>query len=67
MADSLSILLTKEEIDSIHEVSDLEPLFPIPFLFNFRRDQKYDLTLTPTNQQQYQMGAWIDAPPKQQV
>ncbi|RDW65114.1 hypothetical protein BP6252_10765 [Coleophoma cylindrospora] len=65
MEDALKIVLTKEEVDSIHEVSDLEPLFPIPFLFNFRRDQKYDLTLTPGNQQQYQMGAWIDAPPKQ--
>lgn len=67
MADALSIVLTKEEINTIHEVSDFEPLFPIPFLYNFRRDQPYNLSLTPGNQQQYQMGAWIDAPPKPQV
>lgn len=67
MADSLCIQLTGEEMDEIHRVSELEPLFPIPFLFNFRRDRKYDLTLTPSDQQQYQMGAWIDAPPKQPV
>lgn len=67
MADSLSVQLTRQDIDAIHEVSELEPLFPIPFIFNFRRNQKYDLTMTTAKSQQYQMGAWIDAPPKQPV
>lgn len=67
MPDALRIKVSQEEIDTIHEASPFEPLFPMDFLFNFRRDQKYDLSLTAADQQQYQMAAWIDAPPKQLV
>jgi hypothetical protein len=67
MPDALRIKLSKEEIDSIHNVAIFNPLFPMNFLFNFRGDQKYNLTFTAAHNQQYQMAAWIDAPPKQPV
>jgi hypothetical protein len=67
MPDALRIKLSKEEIESIQNAADFNPLFPTNFLFNFKGDQKYNLTLTAAHNQQYQMAAWIDAPPKQLV
>lgn len=65
MPEALRISLSREDIDEIHEASTFDPLFPMSFLYNFRGDQPYDLTMTPSKNQQYQMAAWIDAPPKQ--
>jgi len=67
MADALKFKLSKEEIAEIHKASEFEPLFPQSFLFNFRGDQPYNLSFTASNNQQYQMSSWIDAPPKQLV
>lgn len=67
MGDALRLKLSKEEIRTIQAAGDFTPLFPVNFLYNFRGDQDYDLTLTAANNQQYQMAAWIDAPPKQGV
>lgn len=67
MADALRLKLSKDEIRSIQAAGTFSPLFPVNFLYNFRGDQNYDLSLTAANNEQYQMSAWIDAPPKQAV
>jgi hypothetical protein len=67
MPDALGIKLSKEDIEAIQGAVPFDPLFPMNFLFNFRGDQKYNLGLTAAHNQQYQMAAWIDAPPKNPV
>ena len=67
MPEALRIKLTKEEIEAIQNVVPFRPPFPLDMLFEFRGDQKYNSRLTASNNQQYQMSAWIDAPPKQGV
>lgn len=67
MPDALRIKLTREDINEIHQASPYNPGFPMSFLYNFMGGQEYNLQLTPANNQQYQMGAYIDAPPKAQV
>lgn len=67
MPEALRIQLSPKEIRQIHEASPLEPLFPLGMLFNFRGDQPYHTGLTAADNQQVQMAAWIDAPPKQGV
>lgn len=67
MADALCLKLSKEEIRGIQGAGSFTPLFPVNFLYNFRGDQEYDLSFTAANNEQYQMSAWIDAPPKQAV
>jgi hypothetical protein len=67
MPDALRIKLSKEDIDGIQDAIPFDPLFPMNFLFNFQGNQKYNLRMTATHNQQYQMSAWIDAPPKQTV
>ncbi|KAJ9497553.1 hypothetical protein H2202_006977 [Exophiala xenobiotica] len=67
MPDALRVRLSKEDIAAIHAAKPFDPLFPMNFLFNYRQDQPYTLDLTAANNEQYQMGAWIDAPPKQPV
>ncbi len=67
MADALRVKLSREEVRTIQTAGTFTPLFPVNFLFNFRNDQDYDLSFTAANNQQYQMSAWIDAPPKQAV
>ena len=67
MQDALRIELSADDIEKIHESSPFTPQFPMNFLFNFRGDQKYHLGLTAAHNQQYQMAAYIDAPPKQGV
>ena len=63
--DALRIKLSPTEIGSIHDASPFEPLFPMNFLFNFRGDQPYHLGLTAADNEQYQMTAQVQAPPKQ--
>jgi hypothetical protein len=67
MADALRLKLSEEEIRSIQSAGNFTPLFPVDFLYNFRGDQEYNLSFTAANNEQYQMSAWIDAPPKQAV
>lgn len=67
MPDALRIKLTKDEITAIRTAAPFNPLFPMNFLYCFRGDQDYSLDLTAQQNQQYQMAAWIDAPPKPQV
>jgi len=63
MPEALCIKLSREEIDEIHEASPYSPGFPMNFT-QYIEPVKYDLSWTPADHQQYQMAAWIDAPPK---
>lgn len=67
MPEAVSITLSKSEIETIQGAYPFDPLFPMNFLFNFKNDQPYNLSLTAAHNQQYQMAAWINAPPKQPV
>ncbi|KIW01728.1 uncharacterized protein PV09_06905 [Verruconis gallopava] len=64
MPEALRLKLSDEEIEEIQNAVPFNPLFPVNFLFNFRGTQKYNTKLTAAHNQQYQMAAWIDAPPK---
>ena len=64
MPDALRIKLSPEEIVAIQKAAPFNPMFPMKFLFNYKGNQEYNLTHTAANNQQYQMAAWIDAPPK---
>jgi hypothetical protein len=64
MPEALHVQLSDEDIDAIHGAAPFDPLFPMNFLFNFMGGQDYSLRLTAAHNQQYQMAAWIDAPPK---
>ncbi|KAF4971312.1 hypothetical protein FSARC_1831 [Fusarium sarcochroum] len=63
MPEALRIKLTQEEIDEIYEASPYNPGYPMSFT-QYMKPVKYDLSWTPADHQQYQMAAWIDAPPK---
>ncbi|KAF5591041.1 alcohol dehydrogenase [Fusarium pseudoanthophilum] len=63
MPEAMKIKLSKEEIDEIHEASPYNPGYPMNFT-QYMQPVKYDLSWTPADNQQYQMSAWIDAPPK---
>ncbi|KAK7422969.1 hypothetical protein QQX98_001259 [Neonectria punicea] len=65
MPEAVRIRLSKDDIETIHQVSRFDPMFPMKFLYNYKGGQEYHLGLTAANNQQYQMGAWINAPPKQ--
>lgn len=67
MSDALRVELSREDIDAIHEAAPYDPGFPMNFYFTWTKPQKYDLFLTAANNNQIQMGAWIDVPPKQLV
>ncbi|RYP34407.1 hypothetical protein DL767_004276 [Monosporascus sp. MG133] len=58
---ALRIKLSKEEIEQIHDAAPFNPLFPHTFLFG----KKYNTGLAAADQVNYQMAAWIDAPPTQ--
>ncbi|TQN65467.1 putative sterigmatocystin biosynthesis dehydrogenase stcV, partial [Colletotrichum shisoi] len=64
MPDAVGVELSKEDVDLIHEASPFDPGFPMDFLFSRYKAQKYDLSLTAADNQQYRLSAWIDAPPK---
>ncbi|GMF69902.1 unnamed protein product [Aspergillus oryzae] len=66
MPDALKVKLSKEEIDDIHAASPYSPGYPMTFT-QYMQPVKYDLSWTPADNQQYQMSAWIDAPPKRLV
>ena len=65
MEEHLKVQLSASDVHAVYEASPLDPLFPMNFLFNFRGDQPYHLGLTSKDNQQYQMAARINAPPKQ--
>ncbi|GKT63864.1 norsolorinic acid reductase [Colletotrichum tofieldiae] len=64
MPEAVGVELSKEDIDMIHEASPFDPRFPMNFFFGNFKPQKYDLSLTAADNQQYRIAAWIDAPPK---
>jgi hypothetical protein len=63
LVGALSVKLSSEEIEEIHDAAPFTPLFPNNFLF----ECKYNTHLTVADQVHYQMATWIDAPPKQPV
>jgi hypothetical protein len=67
MPDALRTKLSKEEVEMIQNAAHFDPLFPMNFLFNYKGTQPYSLAHTAAHNQQYQMAAWIDAPPKNLV
>lgn len=67
MPNAVTIELTRAEIEKIQDAAQFTPQFPVSFLFNYKGTQPYHTGLTASNNQQYQMAAWIQAPPKQQV
>jgi len=67
MPDALRIKLSTEQIAMIQDAAPFNPMFPMNFLFNYKGTQNYKLTHTAADNQQYQMAAWIDAPPKPQA
>jgi hypothetical protein len=67
MPDALGIKLSEEDIKAIQSAVPFNPLFPMSFLFNYKGGQDYNLRHTAQHNQQYQMAAWIDAPPKNLV
>lgn len=67
MPEALRIQISKDDVNAIQSAVPFNPPFPMNFLFNFRGDQEYTLDLTAANNQQYQMAAWINAPPKRPV
>lgn len=67
MPSAVTVQLTKEEIKRIQDAAHFTPQFPVNFLFNYKGTQPYTTDLTASNNQQYQMAAWIQAPPRQQV
>lgn len=67
MPDALRIKLDDADLKRIHGISPYDPGFPMSFLYNFRGTQDYHTGLTASHNQQTQMAAWIDVPPKQQV
>ncbi|GKT90056.1 norsolorinic acid reductase [Colletotrichum tofieldiae] len=62
MPEAVGVELSKEDIDMIHEASPFDPRFPMNFFFGNFKPQKYDLSLTAADNQQYRIAAWIDAP-----
>lgn len=67
MPEALGIELSKDDIHAIEDAAPFNPLFPMNFLYNFKGNQRYNLDLTAADNQQYQMTAWINAPPKSLV
>jgi hypothetical protein len=67
LPEALQIELSKEDVEAIQDAGDYQPQFPMSFLFQWTGEEKYHLGLTPADISQYQMAAWIQAPPKQPV
>ncbi|KAH0847975.1 Norsolorinic acid reductase A [Fonsecaea pedrosoi] len=65
LPEALRIELSKEDVEAIQDAGDYRPPFPMSFLFQWTGEEKYHLGLTPADVSQYQMAAWIQAPPKQ--
>jgi diketogulonate reductase-like aldo/keto reductase len=67
MPEALITKLSKGDIEAIQGATAFNPLFSMNFLYNFKGGQEYNLSLTATHNQQYQIAAWINAPPKPAV
>ena len=64
MPKAMQLRLSADEIREIHGAAPFNPMYPMSFLYNYKGGQPYNLGHTPSHNQQYQMAAWIDAPPK---
>jgi hypothetical protein len=67
MPAAIQSTLSRADIERIYAANPLNPLFPMKFLYTYKGGQEYHLGLTAKHNQQYQMAAWINAPPKQGV
>lgn len=67
MPAAAKLQLTREEIQAIRDASPFNPMFPMNFLYDFQGKRGYDLDITPADNTQYRMGAWINAPPPNPV
>jgi hypothetical protein len=65
--DSLKINMSQEELDFIDAAIPFNPLFPMTFLYTFGGDREYSVALTPADNFQYRMAAFIDSPANQPV
>ncbi|KAE8354352.1 NADP-dependent oxidoreductase domain-containing protein [Aspergillus coremiiformis] len=61
MAEALTFQLSTDEIRAIQGAAPFVPIFPMAFLFG---KDHYHTRMTAADHKQYQMAAWIDAPPK---
>lgn len=64
MSSFLEVSLTPEEAHRIINAVEFDPLYPLNFLYNYKGGQPYHLGLTTRHHQQYQMAAYINAPPR---
>lgn len=65
MSDALKIKLSDQEVEEIQKAKRFKPIFPTDYMFiGFGGGQEYSTKLTAADTTQYQMWAWIDAPPK---
>jgi hypothetical protein len=60
---ALSVKLSREEIQQLHDAAPFNPLFPNTFIW----EEKYHTRLTFADQTHMKMGTWVDAPSKQAV
>jgi hypothetical protein len=61
MPNAVEIQLSSEEVEAIQNAAHFNPLFPNTFLFG----DNYNTRLTASDETNYQMSTWINAPPKQ--
>lgn len=67
MPDALHVSLSPDDVAAIQDAKLFNPLFPNSFLFDCKGGRGYRTNLTPADNVQYQMAAWIDAPQKNGV
>lgn len=67
MPDALRVSLTDEEVAKIHDAAPFNPLFPNNFLFPCKDGKGYNTSMRTSDVINWNMVAWIDVPPRQQV
>lgn len=67
MPDALRVSLTDEEVAKIHDAAPFNPLFPNNFLFPYKDGKGYNTGMRTSDVVNWNMAAWIDVPPRQQV
>ena len=67
MSSFLEFQLSPLESKRIQTAAKFDPRYPLNFAYQFKGNQEYHLGLTTRHNQQYQMAAYVNAPPKQGV
>lgn len=67
MSSYLEIALSPAEAKRIRVAAEFDPRYPMSFAYGYNGSQEYHLGLTIRHNQQYQMAAYVNAPPKQSV